>query len=291
MNSALAVGFALFAALSFGTFSVMARKAMNVGTAYAAALVTVLIGIPIMLAMSFIFSSWEKLTLEAALWFTLAGMLAPGIGRTLVYLSIRYIGVSRAMSLMALTPFTAMVAAVVFLGERPGLAVLGATLCVVAGCALLAVKPEGDRGWKRIHLLLPLAQSIAVAFAAVTRRHSLLLFPDFIIGSTIAIIAALPVMLLFMPLLPKTERFRIDPGKLGIFIMCGLVNTCAFLSFFAAFQFGQVYFVMPVGFAAPFFTLIFSKIWLKEEEPLTWQKWAGALALFLGVVIVAMNAP
>ena len=118
------------AALSFGTFSVIARKAMNVGTAYAAALVTVLMGIPIMLALSFIFSSWAKLTLEAALWFALAGILAPGIGRTLVYLSIRYIGVGRAMPLMALTPFTAMVVAVVFLGERPGPAVLGATMCV-----------------------------------------------------------------------------------------------------------------------------------------------------------------
>ncbi len=291
MDSSLAVGFALFAALSFGTFSVMARKAMNVGTAYAAALVTVLMGIPIMLVLSFIFSSWEKLTLEAALWFALAGMLAPGIGRTLVYLSIRYIGVGRAMPLMALTPFTAMVAAVIWLGERPGPAVLGATTFVVAGCALLAMKPEGDRDWRRVHLLIPFAQSVAVAFAAVVRRHSLLLFPDYILGSTIASLAALPVMLLFQPFLPKKERFRIDPGKLGIFIACGLVNTMAFFSFFAAFQFGQVYFVMPVGFAAPFFALIFSRVWLKEEEPLTWQKWAGAVALFAGVVIVAMSAP
>lgn len=291
MDSALATGFALLAALAFGAFSVVARKAMNFGTAYAAALVSVIMGIPIMIVLSFLFSSWGKLTLEAVLWFVLAGALAPGVGRTLVYLSIRFIGVGRAMPLMSLTPFTAMIVAVVWLGERPGLAVLGATLFVVAGCALLAMKPEGDRNWKRIHLLIPFGQSVAVAFAAAVRRHSLLLMPDFILGSTIAALSALPVMLLFQPVLPQKERFRIDPGKSPIFIICGLINTVAFLFFFGAFQFGKVYFVMPVGFAAPFFALIFSRVWLKEEEPLTWQKWAGATFLFAGVVTVAVSGP
>lgn len=282
--------FALLAALSFGAFSVIARKAMNYGTAFAGALVTVLLSIPIMILLSLIFSSWEKLTLEAALWFALAGALTPGIGRTLVYLSIRFIGVGRAMPLMTLTPFVAMAVAVVWLGERPGVSVLAATLCVVAGCALLAMKPEGDRDWKRIHLLLPLVHSVAVAFAVGARRHSLLILPDFILGATIAAIASLPVMLLFLLFLPKEERFRIDPGKHWIFLGCGLVNTMAFLFFFAAFQYGQVYLVMPMGFAAPLFALVFAKIWLKEEEPLTWQKWAGAIALFIGIVIVAINA-
>ncbi len=290
MDSLLAIGLALLAALSFGAFSVMARKAMNVGTAYAAALSSVVISLPPMFAAAFVFSSWEDLTLEAAFWFAAAGVLAPGIGRILVYLCIRYLGVGRAMPLMTLTPFMALIVAFVWLGERPGLAVLGATVFVAAGCSLLAMKPEGDRNWRRIHLILPLVHSVVVAFAAAARRYSLILLPDFILGSAIASAAALPTMLLIMPLLPKKERFRIDRGGYGIFFWCGIVNMLAFFLFFAAFQFGPVYLVMPVGFAAPLFAMFLSKFWLKEEETLTWQKWAGAVSLFLGIAVIAASA-
>jgi drug/metabolite transporter (DMT)-like permease len=290
LNTPLAILLALCASLAFGGFSVVARKAMNVGTAITAAVVAVLVSIPVYFVLSLFYSDWGKLTLEVTLWFALAGVLTPGIGRTVIYLSIRYLGVGRAMPLSTLSPFMAVVVAFIWLGERPGLIVLGATVCVVGGCILLAMKPERDRVWNRAFLVLPLIHAISIAFATSVRRYSLIMFPDFIIGSTIATIASLPAMLLFLPILPKNERFRIEPGGLKVFIWCGLLNTVAFIFFFAAFQFGEVSIVVPMGYAAPFFSLIFSKVWLKEEEVLTWQKWVGAIVLFFGVVAIALNA-
>ncbi len=290
MNTYLAAGLALCAASTFGLFSVIARKAMNAGSAFAASFISVVIGIPIMFVLTLFFSSWEKLTLEAFFWFSLTGALAPGLARPLVYLSIRFIGVGRAMPMITLTPFVSTMAAVLWLGEKPGSVIFGATALIVAGCFLISLKPEGDKDWRRIFLLLPLAHSVTMAFASTTRRYSLLVFPDFFIGVFIASVAALPAMLLFLPVLPKKERFRIEPGGLRMILLCGMMNSISFIMFFTAFTFGPVSVVVPIGYAAPLFALVFTRIWLRDEEVLTWQKWVGAVTLFIGVVLVVTFA-
>ena len=268
----------------------MARKAMNMGSAFAASFISVVVGIPLMFVLTLFYSSWEKLTLEAVFWFSLTGALAPGLARPLVYISIRYIGVGRAMPLVTLTPFVSTMVAILWLGEQPGPVIFGATALIVTGCVLISLKPEGDKDWRRIFLLLPLAHSLTMAFASTTRRYSLLVLPDFFLGVFIASVASLPAMLLFLPVLPKKERFRIEPGGLRMMILCGMVNSISFIIFFSAFRYGPVSVVVPIGYAAPLFALIFTRIWLRDEEVLTWQKWVGAVTLFIGVVLVVTYA-
>ena len=74
-------------------------------------------------------------------------------------------------------------------------------------------------------------------------------------------------------------------------ILTGLLNSFSFLVFFSAFQFGPVSIVVPIGYAAPLFALVFTRIWLRDEEVLTWQKWTGAVTLLIGVVLIVTNAP
>lgn len=286
MNTLLAAGLALCAATTFGLFSVLARRAMDMGSALTASVVSVLVGIPIMFVLTLFLADWKELTPEAVFWFSLTGLLAPGLARPLVYLSIRHIGVGRAMPLITLTPFVSTLAAIIWLGETPGPALFGATFLIVAGCFLISLKPEGDRDWRRIFLLLPIAHSLTMAFASTSRRYSLLVFPDFLIGVLIASVASLPAMLLFLPVLPKEERFRIEPGGLRMMILCGLVNSISFIIFFSSFRFGPVSVVVPIGYAAPLFALVFTRIWRREDEVLTWQKCVGAVTLFIGVVVV-----
>jgi drug/metabolite transporter (DMT)-like permease len=252
--------------------------------------ISLLVGFPILGGLSLVFSSWGKLTWEAAWWFILGGLIAPGFGRLLLFLGIRHIGVGRAMPLVTTTPFFATLLAAAWLGERPGPAVWGATACVVAGCALLSLKPAGDADWRRIHILYPLGHSLALAVASATRRHALLLTPDPIIGALIASLASLPVVLLSGRLLPAQERFRVSrPALLG-FLLMSVVNTLGFLLFFASFRYGEVWLVVPLGYSAPLFSLLFARFWLREEEKVTWNKTAGALLLFLGMAAIVWMA-
>lgn len=291
MNTYIAIVLAVFAAITFGAFSIMAKKAMHLGSVLSVSLVSIVVGLPLMFVLSLFYSDWGKITWEAVVWFFLAGFLAPGLGRPLVYLAIKYVGVGRAMPLMTVTPFLSTVVAILWLRERPGLVIFGATALVVSGCFLIALKPESDKDWRRIYLLLPIAHSMVMAFATTTRRISLLVFPDIMIGITIASLASVPALFLFLPFLPPEERWRIEPGGHKMIVLTGLLNSFSFLIFFSAFQFGEVSIVVPIGYAAPLFALVFTQIWLQEEEILTWQKWVGAIFLFFGVVLIVTNAP
>ena len=71
------------------------------------------------------------------------------------------------------------------------------------------------------------------------------------------------------------------------FTIAGVINAVAYIAYFAAFQYGEVFIVMPLSYTAPLFSLLLARVWLKEEEKLTWQKWAGAALLFCGTVIIA----
>lgn len=290
MNPALAIAFATGSAITFATFSVMVRSATRSASPFAGVLISLLIGLPVLIILSLFYSDWSQLTFRAALWFAIGGFLAPGLGRMLLFLSIHYIGVGRAMPLSTLTPFLSTVVAIFWLSEAPGAAVLMAVFLVVGGCALLTMKPAGDSGWRRIFLLLPLGHSVVMAFSTTSRSFALDMFPDPIIGATIATAVSIPVLFLFLPFLPKGERFRVDRRALRIFLVSGLINTFSFLLFFTSFRYGAVYLVVPLAYTAPFFALIFSHIWLKGIERITWQKWVGALLLISGVIVILRRA-
>lgn len=290
MNPSLAVALATASAVFFALFSILARRSMGGTTALTGALITLVVGLPILGACTLVFSSWEALTPRAAAWFALGGILAPGLGRFLLFLGIRFIGVGRTMPLVTVTPFLSSLVAMAWLGERPGLAVWAATSCVVAGCALLALKPEGDADWRRIFILFPIAHAVALAFASSIRRHALLLMPDPFIGALIASAASIAALLLLSPLVPREERFRLNPQALRGFVGTGVVNTVGFALFFASFRYGDVSIVVPIGYSAPLYALLFTRLWLRGEEVVTWQKWAGALLLFAGMLVIVWQA-
>ncbi|MBI3128223.1 MAG: DMT family transporter [Candidatus Tectomicrobia bacterium] len=290
MDPLIAVTFSVTSAVVFASFSVLVRKTLSVGSAYAGAVISLVVGLPILGGLSLLFSSWERLTWEAAAWFALGGLFAPGLGRLLLFQGIRHIGVGRTMPLVMLTPVFSTALAVAWLGERPGPAAWLATASVAAGCVLLSLKPVGDADWRRVHLLLPLGHAAVLALASITRRHALLIAPDPIIGSFLANLVSLPCVLACAPLFPPEERFRVNRTGLLRFGLISVLNTFAFLLFFSSFRFGEVWLVVPLGYSAPLFSLLFARFFLREEERVTWQKGWGALLLFLGMAIIVWQA-
>ncbi len=287
MDHHLAIGLSLTSSFLFAVFSIVARKGVGETTPFVGALIGLAIGIPILGVLSLLFSDWGGLSREAALWFVAGGLLAPGLSRLLLFLGYRTIGVGRTMPLVTITPFLATLVAVAWLGEEPSLAVWTAIFFVTGGCLLLTVKPEGDADWRRIHMVYPFLHAVVMAFVSSFRRYGLILYADPVIGALIANVVSLPALLLLAPALPASERFRMDPQGVRWFALAGVVNAGAYLAFFAAFQYGEVFIVMPLSYTAPLFSLLLAHVWLKEEEKTTWQKWAGAVLLFIGTAIIA----
>ena len=288
MDHHLAIALSLTASVSFAFFSIVARKALGATTPYVGAVIGLAIGIPILGGLSLVYSDWSGLTYEAAVWFFVGGIFAPGFSRLLLFMGYRTIGVGRTMPLVTITPFLATLVAIAWLGEHPNLAVWVAIFFVTGGCLFLTVKPEGDSDWRRIHMIYPFLHAFMMAFVNTSRRYGLLLYGDFIIGALIANAVSLPTLLLLAPALPKAERFRMDMRGLVWFTVAGFINMVAYIAFFAAFQYGEVFIVMPLSYTAPLFSLLLARVWLREEEKLTWQKWAGSALLFIGTAIIAL---
>ncbi len=290
MSPAPAVLFSISSAVLFAVFSVMARRNMRRASAFTGSLVTLSVGVSALAAASAFLSPWSTLTPQVAVWFLVAGALAPGVAQALMFLSISYIGVGRAMPLITVTPFLSTLVAMTWLGERPGLVVVGATLLVVAGCVLIALKKEGERPWRRIFILMPIAHAVSFAFAASMRKYALTLLPEPLLGATLAYAISIPVLFLFYPFLPADERLSFERAGLWGFVAAGSVLTVSFLCHFMAYRYGEVSIVAPIVYTAPLFSLLLARIWLKEEEEITWRKTAGALLLFIGMLAIVWEA-
>lgn len=290
MDHYLAISLSLASAVLFAAFSIIARKGLGGTSPYVGAVIGLAIGVPILGGLSLVFSSWRQLSLHAAIWFVIGGILAPGFSRFLLFLGFRTIGVGRTMPLVTITPFLSALVSIAWLGERPGAAIWVAIFFVMAGCLFLTIKPEGDSDWRRAHMAYPFLHAAVMAVASSARRYGLLLYGDPIIGATIANIVSLPTLLLFAPALPPAERFRMDRAGLRWFALAGVVNAAAYLAFFSAFQYGEVFIVMPVSYTAPLFSLLLARIWLREEEEITWPKTAGALLVFVGMATILWRA-
>ncbi|MDP6483929.1 MAG: EamA family transporter [Nitrospinota bacterium] len=62
-----------------------------------------------------------------------------------------------------------------------------------------------------------------------------------------------------------------------------------FVLWFFAFQEGRVITLSPISGATPLFTLLFSALFLRDLERLSWPLAAGCLCIVLGGVLVALR--
>ena len=89
------------------------------------------------LALTINFKEVINLLPLALLWFGLIGIINYVMGRQFNYLSIKYIGVTKATPLFASAPLFAMTIAVTFFGESLNPTIVLGTLTIVVGLYLV----------------------------------------------------------------------------------------------------------------------------------------------------------
>ena len=135
----LGIVLAITAAFCWGAGAVFTRVGLQSIKASAGTFISMLSSIVIVaaLALTLNFDAVVNLSLTALLWFSLIGVVNYFIGRQFNYLSIRYIGVTRATPLFASAPLFALVLAVIMIGESVNPAIVLGTLAVVGGLYLV----------------------------------------------------------------------------------------------------------------------------------------------------------
>ena len=125
----------LCSAMCFGVSAIFIRLGLRFFTPINASILSLLASLAVVLSISLIIeqNALFSISLSAFLWFGAVGIISFAFGRYFNYVGIKYVGVTRSVTLRSSSPFFATLLAILFLGEIPSFTVVLGTICIVAG--------------------------------------------------------------------------------------------------------------------------------------------------------------
>jgi drug/metabolite transporter (DMT)-like permease len=140
----LAILFALIAATGFAFNSLFARLGSQGSGPRAGAAISLVPSFILAATPALILhrATYFEIPLTAFLWIAIMGILQFPLGRLFNYTAISKIGATRASPLFTTQTLFGSTLAIIFLGERPNMAIILGTIAVVLGVILIVT----DRG-------------------------------------------------------------------------------------------------------------------------------------------------
>lgn len=236
--------------------------------------------------------------LTAASWlaFAAAGLFGTMLGRLFMFTSIERIGASRTAPLYTAWVLVATVLGVLLLGEEPTpLHAVGIVL-IVAGVATIAWETSAEnpddlpRRALLVGLALPFGAAIAygiepifanVGFATGTPA------PVGLVIKTLAATLGFTAYLRARGALPGLAT--VGSADLRWFVLAGLANTLFLLGYYLGLAVAPVSVVTPILATSTLWVVVLSAVAMPERlERVTWQLFAAATVVVVGVIIVTV---
>lgn len=229
-----------------------------------------------------------QLSLDGLLWFALMGVTAYSYGRVVFYKALATIGPPRLMTISTTAPLLSLSLAVLFLGERPGPAVLAGTLLVIAGVILVSYEPSEGR-WVQRGIVWGFASALSLGISVFLRKKGLAAMPN--VGLTVAWanLVSFPVLFSLRPLLPAA-LFEWRMGwALWAIVGVGFLNSFNQILYNLAVLHGEVSVVGPIISSSPVFTLLFTALLLRDTGRIRPATAAGVLVTVGGMAAIALG--
>ena len=103
--------------------------------------------------------------------------------------------------------------------------------------------------------------------------------PSLSLGLSTAALGTLGLIAVCYPLLPRTERVQFSRKNFGYFLISAFFSTLSHFAFFAALQRGPLFTVAPLVYTSPLFVLVFSWLWFRQAEGLSFRLAAGVVLI------------
>ena len=232
------------------------------------------------------FASLSALWTPAVLIFIGAGILAPGIGRTLSYVGIEKIGVARSVPIANSSPIFASVFAVIFLAEAWVLQNMVGTLLVISGVVILSVAKPAQGEWRKLDIIYPLVGAMAFGASTILRKAGLGFVESPLLAAAVTAGSAAIFSFTLLQIRGGKQAFKLSRRSAAWLFAAGFINTAAMLSVFYALSHGKVVIVEPLVSSNPVLTLLFTAIFLRDVEVLTPRVLMGALLTVIGTILV-----
>jgi drug/metabolite transporter (DMT)-like permease len=244
-------------------------------------------------SVTFTLVAWLALSpflLELEAWhagalalFALVGLFYPGIVTLLTYESNRQLGPTLTGAVSCTAPIFAVLAAVIFLGERLTWMLAAGGAVVVAGLMLLSTRApmRNAPGWR---LVLPLSGAALRGIAQMLTKLALTLWPSPFAAALLGYTASTALMWGVRACVHE-EHSRLSTGGVLCFMSVGALNGGAVLLTYSALNEGDVVVVSPIVATYPLFTMLFSALLLKTES-IGLRAIAGVLLAIGGVALI-----
>lgn len=288
----LAVGAALFAAVLFGMEGIVGKRGMEAGgNAILASLIVAVDSLIIFGGIGLFLTGMTSLRSGRAVGiaaFFLSGVLASGIGVLATWQGVDRLGASINTAAVNSRPLFASVLGYLLLGESLGLVPAGGIVTLVVGLVLISLSKGGDiRGWKKRALAFPLGGAVVFALGNVLRRFALSRTPiPLFEGIAINAVGGLAVLVTYVGLAGRTDVLQAPRRAYGWFVVTGVITAVALLAVFFALEREQVAVIDALVATAPFFTLLFTRLFLRDVERITRLLLVGATFVVAGAVLI-----
>ena len=278
--------FALQAAFCFAVSHILIRRGMVGSNSLTASFISLTMSAVVLCTLAAFYVPVSALWTSTIWYFVVAGIFAPGLGRTLNFVGIERIGVARAVPIVNSSPIFASVFAVFFLNEIwVAQNILGTSLVILGVIILSSIKPATGP-WRKMDVIYPVLGAVSFGVSTNLRKAGLLIENLPIMAA--AVTAATAFIFSCGLLYAKGGRtaFLLPRASLAWYFAAGIFNTAAMLSVFHALSAGKVVIVEPLIAANPVLSLLLTAIFLKDLEAISLRVVAGAVCTVAGTILV-----
>jgi transporter family protein len=293
--------FALFSSASLGLTVVSIRRGVLIGSPAVATLITVLLGVPLFLAVTAatgqLFRGSEIAT-DGYIALALTGALQMAIGRYSFYRSIQAMGGNQAELFQALQVPISIAIAFVFLGETFDLKTAIGVGLVMAGPAVVVLakgspKPAGAASAAppvrmREGLLFGAIAIASFSVGDVLARCGLAETGLGLLGGRVIYSAAAVALVSWVIASRRLYELRQARPATRWFLAAASIGFIAQMSRYMALAVAPVYGVVPLMRTVPLFVLGFSFLLNRRLEVFSPKLVAGVLVAVAGLVVIAL---
>jgi uncharacterized membrane protein len=280
--------FSFQGALCFSIAHILIRRGLVESNAITGSFISLAMSAGVLWLLLPFFAPFSALWAPAVLIFVVAGIFAPGIGRTLSYVGIEKIGVARSVPIANSSPIFASIFAVVFLAEAWVPQNIAGTLLVISGTMVLSLSKPAAGEWRKLDVIYPLVGAMAFGGSAILRKAGLDLVGIPVLAAAVTAGSAALFSFALLQVQGGKQAFKLTRRSAAWLFPAGFFNTAAMLSVFYALSHGKVVIVEPLVSSNPVLTLLFTAIFLRDLEVINLRVITGALLTVLGTILVVL---
>ena len=281
---------ALGAALFFGTGLVLTNIGFRWTGALQGGMVSISTTAILFLVLSPFVVDWQRSDATGAMIFAAIGLFYPAIVNLLTFEGNQRVGPSITGAVGNMTPLFAVLAAIAFLGEAPGLVQVIAIVVILIGVSLITISRGrgAAAGWALVALMFPLVAAVIRGLAQPFVKVGLEFWASPFAAITVSYIVS--ALLLFTVCSVSTAKPLKGLERRGIawFVLVGLCHSAANLLFYRALVDASVTVVAPLVASYPIATLILSRLLIRGTQ-IPWSVVLGVVVTVGGVVLLLVG--